>query len=136
MKAKLPALLFAAAIGPAQACAVTEILSGDVELNILVHKDYETAIVRHANFNDEKLSFGSIKGEITVERGAFAVRTPNQEVVGTISPALVVEGVDGCEKQSPVIIRRNQRNSFTVLSRGTSIGTISGRFPRNSFGVK
>jgi len=135
MKTRLLAVLVVATTGSAQACAVTEILSGDVQMDIVAYKDYETALVRHASFKDEKLPFGSIKGEITVDRGAFAVRTTHQEVVGTISPSLEVDG-DACEKQAPVTIQRRQRNVFTVLSRGTPIGTISGRFPRNSFGVK
>jgi hypothetical protein len=49
-------------------CQVADILFGDVELSIVPHADYETAIVRSATFNDPKKNFGALLGEITVDR--------------------------------------------------------------------
>ncbi|GEO16054.1 hypothetical protein MAE02_37500 [Microvirga aerophila] len=110
---------------------------GDIELSIVPNEDYETAIVRSATFKDPKKNFGALLGEITVDRGGFAVRDPNQVVVGTISPKLELEGWDdGCDKRQPVMIRRVQPSAYVIMNGSTPVGTIKGRFPRNGFGAR
>lgn len=51
---------------------------------------------------------GALLGEITVDRGGFAVRNRKNGVIGVITPAM--------NGSSPV-------------------GTIEGRFPKNGFGI-
>lgn len=129
-------ILAALTVAPAQSCEVAQVLFGDIQLDIVKYPDYESAIVRHANFNDKKLNSGAIKGEITVDRGSFAVRNTNNEVIGIISPQLAIEGQDGCDKAARIVIKRTAKDVFTILSGNKPVGTIAGRFPKNSFGVK
>lgn len=124
-------------------CEVADILFGPRSLDIIQHKDennsldYETAIVRSDTFDNPKENFGAILGEITVDRGGFAVRNNNQVVVGIITPDFVVEGwSEACSGKRKLEIVRVRPQSFILLSDSDPIGTIRGRFPKNSFGVE
>lgn len=121
----------------AASCQVADILFGDIQLDILKKPDYETAIVRSATFKDPKKNYDALLGEITVDRGGFAIHDPNQMVVGVITPQLSVEGWDDvCDKRTKVVIKPVQPGVYIILSGGSPVGTIKGRFPKNSFGVK
>jgi len=123
--------------GAATACDMAKILFGDVSLDIIPASNYETALVRNASFDTKDQNPGAFRGEITVDRGGFAIRNSNQVVVGVISPALEVEGWDdSCDKQTKVLIKRVQPNVYVILKGKTPVGTIKGRFPKNSFGVR
>lgn len=130
-------------VGVAQSqCEVAEILFGPTNFDILQYggeeadPDYETAIVRSATFDNPKKPFGAILGEITVDRGGFAVRNTKHAVVGVISSQLILEGWDNvCDKDITVEIVPVKSRSFVILSGGSPVGTIDGRFPKNSFGV-
>jgi hypothetical protein len=141
MMKSLPLAIIVAAATPisavASSCQIANIMFGDVQLDILAHPDYETAIVRAAMFKDSTKNFGAILGEITVDRGGFAIRDRNQVVVGTISPKLVVEGSDAsCDKQQRVAIKPVQPGVYVIINGDTPVGTIKGRFPKNTFGVR
>lgn len=132
-------LVMLALVGFAHAasCQVADILFGDIQLDILKKPDYETAIVRSATFKDPKKNYDALLGEITVDRGGFAIHDPNQVVVGVISPQLAVEGWDdACNKRAKVVIKLVQPGVYVILSDGSPVGTIKGRFPKNSFGVR
>jgi hypothetical protein len=121
----------------AASCSVAEILFGRVSLDIVARSDYETAIVRSATFDNPKKNYGAILGEITVDRGGFSVRDANQVVVGVISPKLVIEGWDdSCDKRTRVVIRRVQPGTYVIMNGDTPVGTIEGRLPKNTFGVR
>jgi hypothetical protein len=121
----------------ASSCQIADIMFGDVQLDILPHPDYETAIVRSATFKDSTKNFGAILGEITVDRGGFAIHDRNQVVVGTISPKLVVEGWDAsCDKRQRVAIKPVQPGVYVIINGDTPVGTLKGRFPKNTFGVR
>lgn len=134
----LAAIVIACMATQAQAaCQIADIMFGDIELSIVPNEDYETAIVRSATFKDPKKNFGALLGEVTVDRGGFAVRDPNQVVVGTISPKLELEGWDdACDKRQRVMIRRVQSGAYVIMNGNTPVGTIKGRFPKNGFGVR
>lgn len=135
----LVALAILALAGPVQAasCQVADILFGDVQLDILKKDDYETAIVRSGTFNNPKKNYDALLGEITVERGGFSVHDPNQIVVGSISPKLVVEGDDDvCDKRAKIVIKPVQPGVYVIMNGASPVGTIKGRFPKNTFGVK
>jgi hypothetical protein len=121
----------------ASSCQIADIMFGDIQLDILTKPDYETAIVRSATFKDSTKNFGAILGEITVDRGGFAIRNPNQVVVGAISPKLEIEGWDdGCDKQRRPIIKSVQPGIYVIINGDLPVGTIKGRLPKNSFGVR
>ena len=125
------------------ACAIAEILYGPIRLDIVPHTgsegagDYETAIVRSATFDDPTKNFGAILGEITVDRGSFAVRDINQLVVGIITPELKIEGRDeACDTNREVQFVRASEGAYITLSDGQPLGTLDGRFPANGFGAE
>jgi hypothetical protein len=122
---------------PVYGCEVAQIMFGKITLDIIPQKDYETALIRHGDFNNPKLNFGAFKGEITVDRGGFSIRNNNQETVGIITPELRVEGSDDdCDKTQKIIIRKVQAGAYVIMNGNTPVGTIEGRFPKNSFGVR
>lgn len=119
-------------------CRVAEILFGPIQLDKIHYTDgdYETAIVRSATFDNPAKPYGAILGEITADRGGFAVRTTNQAVVGVISPDLLVEGWDDvCSKSSKVEIVPVKSGNYLILNDNRPVGTIAGHFPKNGFGV-
>lgn len=131
--------MLAALASPAQAasCEVADILFGPIQLDVINYDGYETAIVRSATFDNPKKNFGAILGEITVDRGGFAIRNTNQIVVGTISPKLQIEGWDdACDKSSVAEFVRAKQGSYIILNGDRPVGTMAGRFPANDFGVK
>jgi hypothetical protein len=116
---------------------MAKVLFGKISLSKIVERGYETALIRNASFDSKDQNFGSFRGELTVDRGGFSIRNNNQVVVGFISPALEVEGSDdSCDKNSKVFIKKVQQNVYVILSGGTPVGTITGRFPKNTFGVR
>lgn len=119
----------------AAGCEVADILFRPIELDILKKEDYETAIIRSATFDDPERNFGALLGEITVDRGGFAVRNANQVVVGLISPDLEVEGMDDACATSKAEIVRAKKGAYVIINHGRPVGTISGQFPKNGFGV-
>lgn len=123
---------------PVQAsCQAADILFGPVRLDIVRYDGYETAVVRSATFDDPKKNYGAILGELTVDRGGFSIRTPDQVVVGTISPELRIEGWDdSCDTKSVAEIVAARAGTFIILNSSRPVGTIEGRFPKNGFGVK
>ena len=133
--------LFLAAFSPAYAqssCQIADILFGPIMLDKIFYPDggYETAIVRSGTFDNPNKPYGAILGEITVDRGGFAVRTAAQVVVGIIGPDLKVEGWDDvCSKSSKTIIAPVNAGNYVTLSDNKPVGTISGFFPKNDFGV-
>ncbi len=119
------------------ACEIAKILFGDVTLEVVPHKGYESALIRQGNFQNPHLNFGAIKGEITVDRGGFSVRDNNRVVVGIISPDLRIEGWDDdCDQSQKLVIRKVQPQVYVILNGNTPVGTIKGRFPKNKFGVQ
>src|ERR1700726_3114171 len=59
-------------------------------------------------------------GEITVDRGGFAIRDRNQVVVGAISPELTVEGWDAnCDNQHQVVIKPVQPGVYVIINGNT-----------------
>ena len=122
---------------PARSCEIAQIMFGPLILDIIPREDYETAVIRHGDFTNPELNFGAFRGEITVDRGGFSVRNNNQEVVGIISPELRLEGWDDdCAKVPTVQIREVQPGAYVIMNGNTPVGTIEGRFPKNSFGVR
>lgn len=131
------AILTAATPAYSESCQIADILFGQISLDIIPYDGYETAVVRSATFDNPEKYFGAILGEITVDRGAFAVRTTGHVVVGVITPQLHIEGWDDvCDKKSNVEIVKVRDGSYTILSDNDPVGTISGRFPDNGFGVQ
>ena len=124
-------------LSPASACEVAKILFGSVSLQILqLENDHESALVRNADFNNRDQNYDAIRGEITVDRGGFAVRNNNNVVVGTISPDMKVDGFDdSCDKTKGIVIRRIERSAYATVNGDTPVGLIRGRFPKNNFGV-
>lgn len=121
----------------AMACEMAEVLFGDIRLSVMKQDGFESAVVRHNNFDSSEKNYGALKGEITVDRGSFAVRNINQVVIGIITPDLIVEGLDdSCDKSSRVSIVPVKRGVYAILNGSRPVGTIEGRFPDNSFGVK
>ena len=121
----------------ADACEIAQVMFGSIVLNIVPAKDYETALIRHGDFKDPKRNFGSFRGEITVDRGGFSIRNNNQVVVGNITSDLRMQGLDDdCDKRSDLVIRKIQQGSYVIMNGTTPVGTIEGRFPKNTFGVK
>jgi hypothetical protein len=121
----------------ASSCQIADIMFGDIQFDILVRPDYETAIVRSATFKDPRKNFGAILGEITVDRAGFAIHDHNQVVVGTISSKLVIEGFDdSCDRHQRVVIKPVQPGAYMIINGDTPVGTIKGRFPKNAFGVR
>jgi hypothetical protein len=118
-------------------CRAAEILFGPVSFDILPHKadfgDWESAIIRSASFEDRDKPSGTILGELTVDRGSFAIRTIQQEVVGVITTSLGIDGWDeqcATDKAEIVPVRDG---SFIVLNDGRPVGTIEGRLPAHAF---
>jgi hypothetical protein len=133
------AVIAAACCSPAPAadCEMAKVLFGKISLSIIVEKRYETALIRNASFDSKDQDFGAFRGELTVDRGGFSIRNNNQVVVGLISPALEVEGLDdSCDKNSKVFIKKVQQGVYVILNGGAPVGTITGRFPKNTFGVR
>jgi hypothetical protein len=121
----------------AGSCRAANILFGAIRLDVIKYDDYETAIVRSDTFNDPSKNYGAILGELTVDRGGFAIRDDNQVVVGTISPNLIIAGTDeACNKKSVATIVQAKKGIYVILNNGRPVGTISGVFPKNDFGVK
>jgi hypothetical protein len=115
-----------------------EILFGSVSLDRIVYAEhgYETAIVRSATFDNPRKPFGAILGEVTVDRGGFAVRTTDQEVVGVIDPDLRIDGLDDvCDNSRNVVAIPISRGNYAIMSDNRPVGTINGFFPANDFGV-
>ncbi len=128
---------FALVGGAATACDAAKVMFGDISLDIIPAQGYETALVRNASFNTKDQNYGAFRGEITVDRGGFSIRDINQIVVGSISPKLELEGSDdSCDKRSKVLIKKVQPGTYIMMNGGTPVGTIKGRFPKNSFGVR
>jgi len=122
---------------PLRACEVAQIMFGKNIIDIIPQQDYETALIRYGDFENSKLNFGAFRGEITVDRGGFSIRNNNQVVVGSISPDLRMEGLDDdCDKRQTIIIRKVQSGAYVIMNGNTPVGTIEGRFPKNSFGVR
>jgi hypothetical protein len=120
----------------ASACEVAKVLFGSISLDLLAKDGYETAVIKNADFNRKDQAFGAIRGEISVDRGGFSVRNTNGNVVGTISPQLIVEGWDSdCDKSKPVLLRWVQRSVYVILNGDVPVGMVAGRFPKNGFGV-
>lgn len=125
-------------------CRIADILFGKIRLDIISRSDYETAIIRSAEITDPRSStvhdpqraYGRILGEITVNRGSFSVAGIDQAFVGTISPELVIEGRDKVCGDSRVVIRPVQEGGYVILKGENPVGTIEGRFPKNTFGVR
>lgn len=118
-------------------CTAAEILFGATSLDILSHKadfgEWESAIIRSASFEDPSKPSGAILGELTVDRGGFAIRNIRHEVVGVISPSLHVEGWDDeCATDEAEIVPVRE-GSFIVLNGGRPVGTIEGRLPAHDF---
>jgi hypothetical protein len=55
---------------------------GIVALALTGPDSYETTIVRGADFDNPRFIYGSLLGEITVDRGAFAIHNIKGQVVG------------------------------------------------------
>ena len=136
--------VLAVLVSPANAgdCRIASIMYGGISFDVLPHfneagtLDYESAIIRSAVFTNEEKPFGAILGEITVDRGGFAVRTPSQEVVGVVTPDFALEGWDdSCSVTYSVEIVPVKKRIFVILSDRGPLGTIEGRFPKNTFGV-
>lgn len=139
MRRSLVAVSFWVSLVPntwAAGCEVADIMFRPIELDILKKEGYETAIIRSATFEDPERNFGALLGEITVDRGGFAVRNANQVVVGIITPDLEVEGMDDLCATSKSEIIRAKKGTYVIINDGQPVGTISGRFPQNGFGVK
>ena len=124
-------------------CEAADILFGPIAFDILEHGNdqqadaYESAIVRSATFDDPDKPFGAILGEITVDRGSFAVRNINQVVVGVIGTDLSIEGWDDvCDKTSHAEFVPVRPGSFMIYNGKSPVGTLEGRFPKNTFGVE
>lgn len=135
------ALCLAAIFVPLQVkagtCEAADILFGPVRLDIVEYDGYETAIVRSATFDDPLKIYGAILGELTVDRGGFAIRNVGHVVVGTISPDLKIEGWDdACNLKRGAEIIPVKEGTYIILNDGQPVGTIVGRFPENGFGVK
>jgi hypothetical protein len=122
-------------------CQVAEILFGEIAFVPVAHGPFDpevggSVIVRSTSFDDNARPYGSILGEITVDRGGFSVRSTRQVVVGVISTKLVAEGWDdSCNQESNIEIVKIRSGTYAVLSDGTPMGTIEGEFPRNNFGL-
>ncbi|MCW1919321.1 hypothetical protein NX862_11180 [Rhodobacter sp. KR11] len=132
------AFLTASPVFAQSTCQVAEILFGPIKLDKVIYPDggYETAIVRSDTFDNPDKPYGAILGEITVDRGGFAVRTPAQTVVGVIGPDLKVEGWDEvCGGSSEVVIAPINKGNYATLIDNKPVGTVSGFFPANDFGV-
>ena len=140
----LLASLFASIFGgSADACDVANVLFGKISLEIIPHTyqsdHWESALIRNNEiFGSEKENSNAIRGEITVDRGDFAVRRANQEVVGYIFPDLRIDGGDDddCDKKKKVVIKKVKQGIYVILNGDTLVGTIKGRFPLNPFGVR
>ena len=92
--------------------------------------------IGHADFKDIRRTVGALLGEITVDRGGFAVRNRENVVVGIITPAMQLEGWDdSCDKKSKLVIRKVQPGAYVIMNGSSPVGTIEGRFPKNGFGV-
>ena len=127
-------------------CRIADILFGKIRLDIISRSDYETAIIRSVEMtggprsstvHDPQRAYGRILGEITVNRGSFSVAGIDQAFVGTISPALVIEGWDKVCGDSRMVIRPAiQEGGYVILNGENPVGTIEGRFPKNTFGVR
>lgn len=132
VKANLAPLLTAE-----KSCQIADMLFGSVRLDVIKYDGYETAIVRSATFDEPSKNYGALLGEITVDRGGFSVRNPNQVVIGVIGPDLQIEGWDDvCDKKTLVEIVAVKKQTYVILAGGKLVGTIEGRFPENGFGVK
>lgn len=107
---------------------MADILFGEVSFDILPHHadfgSWESAIIR---------SSGAIVGEMTVDRGGFAVRTTTQEVVGVIDPDLRIEGWDEACSMPEAEIVPVREGSFLILNGGRPVGTIEGKLPQHGF---
>ncbi|MER9886825.1 hypothetical protein NKJ48_14230 [Mesorhizobium sp. M0114] len=131
------AFMLASALPVQASCQAADILFGPVRLDIIRYDGYETAVVRSATFDDPKKNYGAILGELTVDRGGFSIRTPDQVVVGTISPELRIKGWDdSCDTKSVAEIVTARAGTFIILNSNRPVGTIEGRFPKNDFGVR
>lgn len=120
----------------AASCEIAQVMFGNINLEIVDHGNYESALVRNNDFNNREQNYGAIRGEITVDRGAFAVRNVKGVVVGTISPELQIEGFDEvCDKSKPVMVRWVQHSVYVIVNGEYPVGMIKGRFPKNGFGV-
>lgn len=120
----------------AASCEIAKVMFGNTKLEIVDHGGYESALIRNNDFNNREQNFGAIRGEITVDRGALAVRNAQGVVVGTISPQLQIEGFDQvCDKSKPVMVRWVQRSVYVIVNGDDPVGMIKGRFPKNGFGV-
>jgi hypothetical protein len=118
-------------------CRVAGILFGPISLDIIHYGSgagaYESAIIRAASFDNPKRPFGAILGELTVDRGGFSVRTTEQEVVGTISPSLAIDGWDDkCATGGAKIIPVTA-DTFITMNNGQPVGTIKGNLPAHDF---
>ena len=135
-KAMAVMLLSVSATQPTYACDVAKIMFGKIELQIIPHQGYESALIRHADSRDNRHIVGALLGEITVDRGGFSVRNRENVVVGVISPAMQLEGWDdSCAKMNKIVIRKVQSGAYVIMNGNSPIGTIEGRFPKNGFGV-
>jgi hypothetical protein len=127
-------------------CRIADILFGKIRLDIISRSDYEAAIIRSVEMtggprsstvHDPQRAYGRILGEITVNRGSFSVAGIDQVFVGAISPELVIEGRDKVCGDSRMVIRPAiQEGGYVILNGENPVGTIEGRFPKNSFGVR
>jgi hypothetical protein len=116
---------------------MAKVLFGKISLSIILGKGYETALIRNASFDSKDQNFGAFRGELTVDRGGFSIRNNNQVVVGFILPDLEVQGLDeSCDKNSKVFIRKAQQDVYVIVNGDVPVGTIAGRFPKNTFGVR
>jgi hypothetical protein len=141
----LLAFLFASILGGyADACDVASVLFGKIELEIIPQRNerhkgehWESALIRNDSFESKDENMGAIRGVITLDRGSFAVRKPDQVVVAIIFPTLEVEALDDdCDKTKKLVIKKMKQGVYVIINGDTPVGTISGRFPANSFGVR
>ena len=118
--------------GPARAqdaCAVADILFGEIAFDIIPYDGYETAIVRSATFEDPEKNYGAILGEITVDRGGYSVRTPNQVVVGFVTEDYGIESTDeACSMDARFV--EAEKGVWVIMNRGRPMGTLQGRWPK------
>jgi len=135
--------LLAAPLPAQAACSVADILFGPIRFDILPYfaadgsLDYETAIIRSDTFDDPARPYGSILGEVTVDRGGFALRTPAQVVIGAISPELEIEAWDdGCAEGPSGSFIRAKDGVWVIMAGDGPVGTLAGRWPKNDFGLQ
>lgn len=103
-------------------CEIENIFKGKLELEIINHKDYESAIIKQGEMS-------AIKGEIAPARG-WDIKNIEGETIGAITDDLIVVGMDDDCERGKTKLKKVEKNKYQIIENNVSIGEIKGRFPK------